>query len=269
MGMLSVFGSNTAEIFVTCPTFTPRNSTADPTDNPVIEPEKNITNVYRLWKNLPDPKTVMPRTASATAPTTNPPISVFGACLATARLFAAGQEGAHPGILRSGEELFRVARGDDRLALVIEKYGVVTDGEDARELVCDDHDGGAQAVAQIEDEIVEPPRADRVEARRRLVEEEDVRIERHRARQAGALPHASTDFRRRVVLEARETAQRELERGERGDFLPADVGVLLQRQGHVLQQRHRAPQRAALVEQSEASQEALALRRRHLPETSA
>src|SRR4051812_6552215 len=211
MVMLSVFGSNTAEIFVTSPTFTPRNSTADPTDSPVIEPEKNVTKVYRLWKNLPDPKTVMPRMASATAPTTNPPMSVFRAWLATARLFAAGQEGEHPGVLRSGQELLRVARGDDRLALPIEKHGVVTDGEDARELMCHDHDGGAQAVAQIEDEVVEPPRADRVEARRRLVEEEDIRIERHRARQAGALPHASADLRRIVVLEARETDQRELE----------------------------------------------------------
>src|SRR5467141_4498099 len=98
MVMSRVFGSNTAAIVVTGPTLTPLNSTGEPTDRPVIEPEKNITNVVRFWKNLPDPKTVMPAAANATAPTTNAPISVFRACLATAGLLPAGQEGPHPGI---------------------------------------------------------------------------------------------------------------------------------------------------------------------------
>src|SRR5258708_40154014 len=101
-------------------------------DSPVIEPSKNITNVRRFWKNLPDPKTRMATAASATAPTTNPPITVFLACLATARLLAAGEEGEHPGGLRFGQELLRVARGDHRLALAVAKTPIVANGEGAR-----------------------------------------------------------------------------------------------------------------------------------------
>src|SRR6266403_2163228 len=269
MAMLRVFGSSTAAIFVTCPTLTPLNSTGEPTDNPVIEPEKNITKVNRFWKNLPDPKTRMATAASATAPTTKAPISVFLACLATVRLLATGQEGAHPRVLRFGQKLLRVARGDHRLALAVEEHRVVADGEDARELVRHHHDGGVEAVAQVEDQVIEPPRAQRIESRRRLVEEEDVRIERHGARQPGAFGHAAADLRGVVVLEAGEAHQRELERGQRGDLFGANRGVLLQRQGHVLRQGHRAPERSALVEHSEASQEAVAFRRRHFPETGA
>src|SRR2546427_7772902 len=269
MVMLKVFGSNTAAIFVTCPTLTPLNSTGEPTDSPVIEPEKYMTNVSRFWKNLPEPKTVMPAAASATAPTTNAPMSVFLACLPTVHLLPAGQEGPHPRILRSGQELFRVARGDHRLALAVEEHRVVGDGEDALELVRHHHDGGAEAVPQIEDQVVEPPRAQRVEARRGLVEEEDVRIERHRARQTGALPHAAADLRGVVVLESRQTDQRELERRDRGDLVCRSGHVFLKGQGDVLRQGHRAPERASLVEQSEASHQPLALRRRHLPKASA
>src|SRR6267142_3917726 len=269
MVMLRVFGSNTAAIFVTCPTLTPRNSTGEPTDSPVIEPEKNITNVSRFWKNLPDPKTVMPAAASATAPITKAPIIVFFAWLAMDRPFAAGQEVEHPGVLRFGQEPLRVARGDHRLALAVEEHRVVCDGEDARQLVRHDHDGGAEAVAEIEDQVVEAPRAQRVEPRRGLVEEEDVGVERHGARQAGALLHAAADLRGIVILEARETDERELERGQGGDLLRFEGGIFLKGQGHVLRQGHRAPERAALIEHSEAPQHALAFRRRHLPETSA
>src|SRR5215813_10983372 len=127
MVMLRVLGSNTAEIFVTSPTLTPLNSTGEPTDSPVIEAEKNITNVSRFWKNLPDPKTVMPVAASATAPTTKAPISVFFAWLAMARPFAAGEEVEHAGVLRSGQELLRGPGGDHRLALAVEEHRVVCD----------------------------------------------------------------------------------------------------------------------------------------------
>jgi hypothetical protein len=45
MAMLRFSGSNTAAILVTSPTFTPLNSTGEPTDSPVIEPEKYSTQV--------------------------------------------------------------------------------------------------------------------------------------------------------------------------------------------------------------------------------
>src|ERR1700750_1454557 len=161
MVMLTSFGSNTAEILVTRPTLTPLNSTGEPTDSPVIEPEKNITKVIRFWKNCPDPKTTTAAAASATAPTTNPPTTVFFACLPMARLLGAREKRDHPGVLLFGDEAARVARADHGLARAVEEHGVVGDGEDARQLVGHDHDGGAEAVAQIEDQLVEPPRPGR------------------------------------------------------------------------------------------------------------
>src|SRR5260370_29770852 len=121
MAMLRACGSNSAAILVTYPTLTPLNSTGEPTDSPVIEPSKNITNGERFWKNLPDPKTVIATVASATAPTTKAPMTVFFGCLAMARLFAPGQEGQHPGSLRLGPEPLRVPRRAHHLAFGLEK----------------------------------------------------------------------------------------------------------------------------------------------------
>jgi len=68
---------------VTCPTLTPLNSTGEPTDRPVIEPEKNITNGRSLLEDLPDPKTVMPAAANATRADHECSDQRFRACLAT------------------------------------------------------------------------------------------------------------------------------------------------------------------------------------------
>src|SRR5262249_2589773 len=250
MVTVTVVGSSTAAIFVTSPIWTPLNLTGEPTDSPVIEPEKYITFVNRFSKNLPDPKTTTPVTASATAPTTKAPMSVLLGCLAMARLSTAGEERMHPGVLRFGQELLRISRGDHALALAVEEHRVVANGEDARQLVGHHHDGGAEAVTQIEDEVVQAAGSDRVEPRRRRVEEEDVRVERHRARQASPLGHAPADLRGVVVLEAREADQRELERRERRDLFCVGDGTFLKRQGHVFCERHRAPERPALVEDS-------------------
>ena len=82
----------------------------------------------------------------------------------------------------------------------------------------DDDDRGAEAVAQLEDQVVEAARADRVEPGGRLVEEQDLGVERHRAGEPGALLHAAADLGGGVVLEAREPDQRELQRGDLADL---------------------------------------------------
>src|SRR6516164_2305675 len=135
MVMVMVWGWSTTAIFVTSPTLTPLNMTGAPIDSPVIEPEKYMTFVNRFSKNLPDPKTTTAIAASATAPTTKAPISVLLGCLAMGRLSAASEEGLDPGVLRFGQELLRVSRGDHPLARAIEKHRVVADGEDAGQLV--------------------------------------------------------------------------------------------------------------------------------------
>ena len=53
-----------------------------------------------------------------------------------------------------------------------------------------------------------------IEAGGRLVEEENVRIERHRPRDAGPLEHPAADLGRIEFLETRQADERELERDD-------------------------------------------------------
>ncbi len=66
------------------------------------------------------------------------------------------------------------AAGDDGSGLRVEKHAVGSDREDTRQLVCDHDDGGVQALAQFDDQLVEQPRADRVQPGRWFVEEEPL-----------------------------------------------------------------------------------------------
>src|SRR4051794_27740940 len=98
-------------------------------------------------------------------------------------------------------QFLRIAAVDGGATFGVEEDGVVGDGEDARQFVTDDHDRGAQAVAQFKDKVAKPARAERVEPRRRFIEEQDVRVQRYGPRQTGALTHAAADFGRVEVLE--------------------------------------------------------------------
>ena len=90
--------------------------------------------------------------------------------------------------------------------------------------------------AKFEDQVVEPARADRIEAGRRLVEEEDIRIERHGARHAGALEHAAADLGRVELLEAREPDERQLQRRRSPGSAVGDSSV-----NGLQRQRRRSP----------------------------
>src|ERR1700693_5526451 len=146
MVMSSVLGLKVAAMRVTSPIFTPRNSTGEPTDRPVIAPLKNMTYVVRRWKSLPDPKTATAATASARPPRTNAPMSALRGSLAMAGPFTPGQECEHPGIARLGQQPLGITAGDHGRAPGVEKDRVVADGEDARQLVRHRHDRGAEAV---------------------------------------------------------------------------------------------------------------------------
>ena len=83
----------------------------------------------------------------------------------------------------------RIAGRDLDAGFRVQKDAVVGDREDAGQLVGNHDDRCAKIRAQLEDQIVEQARANRIESGRRLVEEQDVRIERHRTRQPRALLH--------------------------------------------------------------------------------
>ena len=64
-----------------------------------------------------------------------------------------------------------------------------------------------------------------IEARRGLVEEQDVGVERHGPGQARPLLHAAADLRRVEILEAGQPDQGELERGDLPDLGRASSSV--------------------------------------------
>src|SRR5487761_510651 len=163
---------------------------------------------------MPPPITTIPKSTSASAPSTNAPtkggltflpIDLFPR-LAALRRFrfafgAAGQKAAHARIGRVFEQFARIALGYRRMAVGVEKDAVVADREDAGELVRHHDDGGAERVADLQDQFVEQPRAYGIEPGRGFVEEQDFRIECDRTRQSRALLHPAADLARVVVLE--------------------------------------------------------------------
>jgi hypothetical protein len=92
----------------------------------------------------------------------------------------------------------------------------------------------AKIRAELENQIAEQARANRIESGRRLVEEQDVWIERHRARQSRSLLHSAADLIGVEVFEALEPDQRELERGDLPDLRRGQIGELAERQADIL-----------------------------------
>ena len=94
----------------------------------------------------------MAATVSDSPTTTNAPIAfLFAGLLIIARplLFPPRQEAMHSGVLALGQQLFGIAVGDHGFLVRIEEDRVVADGENAGQLVRDDHHGGAKALAQL------------------------------------------------------------------------------------------------------------------------
>ena len=126
------------------------------------------------------------------------------------------------------------------------------------------NDGQAEALLQVADQLVEVGGADRVEAGGRLVEEQDLGVERQRARQAGALAHAAGQLARdtwRPASAGRPTS---------AILRPRSSSHQRCRQSRVLAQRHldvlghgqRAEQRAVLEQHAPARSAARAAPRR-------
>jgi hypothetical protein len=104
-----------------------------------------------------------------------------------------------------GQELRYRPHCDD-LALG-EHRDTVADRIERVEIVGDEEHGEAERIAEFQDELVECRRADRIEPRGGLVEEQQLGIERQRAGDAGPLLHAAgklarefgTGFRRQTA----------------------------------------------------------------------
>src|SRR5262245_41257433 len=191
-------------------------------------------------------------TVAATALTTKrPSFQWFAAVVATSRRPTV-EERAHARIRAPVPQLERISARDDAVCSAVDHDAVPGDREDARQLVADEDRRHAQAPIQDQDQLVELDRADGVEAGRGLVEEEERRIERQRAGDAGSLAHSPGELGGEMVLEALQADEPKLRAHDDVDRSRVEPGPLAQRQGDVLGERHRAEQRRRLEQHPEA-----------------
>ena len=142
------------------------------------------------------------------------------------------------------------------LLVAKDRYAVAY-GKQAVQIVRHHVHGQSHGIAQLADQFVEFGGADRVEPRRRFVEENDLRIERQGTRQCRTLDHAAGQlrgkFRRRV---ARQADKLDLELGEFVHQRARQIEILAHRHLHVFLDGERRKQRAVLEQHAEAHVEA-------------
>ena len=131
---------------------------------------------------------------------------------------------------------------------LVEQHGdAITSRIKAVQIVRHHENREAEALVQALDQLVVVRRADRVEAGGRLVEEQQLRVERQGAGQAGALAHAAGKLRGLLVAGVRRQADhRDLERGDVAHRLLVEAGMLADRHDDVLGHAQRGEQRAVL-----------------------
>ena len=102
----------------------------------------------------------------------------------------------------------------------------------------------------LDEQLVDLRGGDRIEAGARLVDEQDRRIERHRARQAGALLHAARQIAGHLVEVLLEADGGELLLRLLADLAVRPVGVAPHREGDVVADAHRVEQRRVLKQEA-------------------
>ena len=118
---------------------------------------------------------------------------------------------------------------------------------------------------QVDHQLVEAGRGDRIQPGRRLVQKQQRGIERQRPRQRGALDHAAGELRRQLragVERQADHAQAQLR--QRLERRVRSVEVLADRQLHVLGDGQRAEQRAVLERHAVAALDGEQFRIAHL-----
>src|SRR3954452_8970896 len=78
--------------------------------------------------------------------------------------FTARKELVDHRIVGMSEEVPGVALSAHSVGFGIQEDGIIADGEDARQVMGDDHKGRAQTVPQAQDEFIELARGERVQA---------------------------------------------------------------------------------------------------------
>ena len=113
-----------------------------------------------------------------------------------------------------------------------------------------DHDQRGAAALGLDQQLVDLLGGDRIEPRAGLVDQEDGRIERHRAGEPGALLHAAGQIARHLVVRRLQPHPGKLARGSLADLTIGHPGVAPHRERHVLADRHRVEQRRILKQEA-------------------
>src|SRR6056297_407326 len=124
------------------------------------------------------------------------------------------EEAPHPGVVGADHVLERAGDRDP----VDEDSDAVAQLEQRVEIVCDHQNRQIEPAAQAGDQLVEFAGPDGVQARGRLVEEEDAWLQRERPRQCCPPAHAAGELRR--VLAARVRVQADHAETQTGEFPP-------------------------------------------------
>src|SRR5581483_423049 len=235
------FGKRMSE---TDPTGTPERLTGAPTARPFVRTRWISYSIFRSHRSCcwPSVKIVPMRRTSAAK--TSMPIRT----LRTRRPLRRRQELAQDGIGRAARLVRRAGESDPPL---VEERHPIGDEEGAREVVRHDDRGEAEALLEVADQVVDLRRGDGVEAGRRLVVEERLRLERERARERRALAHAARELGRHEPFRAGEVDHLEHAAHARGVLVARPDAVLAERVDDVLADGEGVEERAHLEEHPE------------------
>ena len=144
----------------------------------------------------------------------------------------------------------------------IQEYAVIGDREQARQFVADQHDGLSEAIAKLQDQVVEPARGgpdrDRPTARRRTGSRDRAPARVRRPARL-RMPPLSSDGDSAAACSMPTRAS--FSRTRLSMAALSRRGEHAQRQRHVLGHRQRAPQRAVLEQHSKAAADGFPPRR--------
>ena len=135
--------------------------------------------------------------------------------------------------------------------LVVQQADVVGDRAGGVDIVRDDQHRGIDLCVEVDDELVEVRRTNRVEARVWLVKENDFGVEHQGAGETGALAHTAGDFAGQLVFGADQADKFHLVHDDFADLGLGLLGVLAERESHIVVEVHRAEHSAVLEKDAE------------------
>jgi hypothetical protein len=128
---------------------------------------------------------------------------------------------------------------------------LVADGAGAGDVVRDHHQGCPLLTLEVDEQLIDLAGGDGIEAGARLVDEQQRRAERHRPREAGALPHPSRELGRHLVVVCLEPDLRQLVAGRAAHGSIRQLALMpAERKRHVLSHGQRVEQGGILKEKS-------------------